>query len=289
MCSSWKRENFNTKLEHQTRTPTGTQGFLCDYNGTNCETFTKNCLPYTGDAASSGDLLREKNPVCNSIQYSGGLSICKHKRILLDEDQEIRPELLRYHMKYRFWFRSTFPRMILRTHLIQSSYLLPNRGLGRRVRRRSSFSSWVDLSIPGYPDHPWKLSPGSSCTETVERNGLCVSSDAHVQLTVSSFVIRWRSLPCPSCWYLVIVTIRTWDGLLVINPIYGKGNVEKDKFDEFGYVTLPCLWGEDEGLEPSILLPPNTPLVSIRRTSTSDISVADWNAWNRCISHFFLW
>ena len=64
-------------------------------------------------------------------------------------------------------------------------------------------------------------------------------------------------------------------------PIYGKGNVEKDKFDEFGYVTLPpCLWGEDEGLEPSILLPPNTPLVSIKKNINTRVGhfgeMASW-------------
>ena len=27
----------------------------------------------------------------------------------------------------------------------------------------------------------------------------------------------------------------------------------------------PCLWGDDKGLEPSVLLPPNTELVSIKK------------------------
>lgn len=27
----------------------------------------------------------------------------------------------------------------------------------------------------------------------------------------------------------------------------------------------PCLWGDEPGLHPSILLPPNTPLVSIKK------------------------
>ena len=48
---------------------------------------------------ASGDLLAQRNPTCNSGQYSGGLTCCKHKRIMLDADQEVRPELLRYHMK----------------------------------------------------------------------------------------------------------------------------------------------------------------------------------------------
>ena len=64
-------------------------------------------------------------------------------------------------------------------------------------------------------------------------------------------------------------------------PIYGKGNVSEDKFDELGYVTLPpCLWGDDEGLEPSFLLPPNTPLVSIKKNINTHVGhfgeMASW-------------
>ena len=47
---------------------------------------------------------------------------------------------------------------------------------------------------------------------------------------------------------------------------YGKGDVKGDKFDELGYIVLPpCLWGPDAGLEPSVLLPPHTELVSIKQ------------------------
>ena len=52
-----------------------------------------------------GDLLAQQNPTCNSRQYSGGLSCCGHRRILLDTDQDPGDELLRYHMKFRFWFQ----------------------------------------------------------------------------------------------------------------------------------------------------------------------------------------
>ena len=49
-------------------------------------------------------------------------------------------------------------------------------------------------------------------------------------------------------------------------PQYGTGNVTHDKYDEPGYLMLPpCVWGDDAGLNPSILLPPGTPLVSIKR------------------------
>ena len=47
-------------------------------------------------------------------------------------------------------------------------------------------------------------------------------------------------------------------------PVYGNGNVEKDKYDEAAYILIPlCLWGNDTGLNLSVLLPAGTPLLSI--------------------------
>jgi len=64
-------------------------------------------------------------------------------------------------------------------------------------------------------------------------------------------------------------------------PVYGKGNVQADKYDEAGYLALPpCLWGDDAGLHPSVLLPPNTPLVSIKKNVNTDMGhygeMASW-------------
>jgi len=76
----------------------GTQAQLCETNGTSCHaSFVKNCAP-----APAGSLLAQRNPTCNSKTYSGGLSCCIHKHNLLDSDQEIPPQILRYHMKFRF-------------------------------------------------------------------------------------------------------------------------------------------------------------------------------------------
>jgi hypothetical protein len=45
-----------------------------------------------------------------------------------------------------------------------------------------------------------------------------------------------------------------------------NSNSKAGMYDEAGYLALPpCLWGEEKGLYPSILLPPNTPLVSIKK------------------------
>jgi len=70
----------------------GAQGQLCETNGAACGSFTKDCLTHQ----QGGDLFAQHNPTCDSLQYAGGLKCCSHKRILLDADQEVRPELLRY-------------------------------------------------------------------------------------------------------------------------------------------------------------------------------------------------
>ncbi len=73
---------------------------MCDQAGQHCSKFVKDCV-----AAPDGSLLEQANPTCNSGTYSGGLSCCAHGRIMLDTAQERRPELLRYHMKFRFWYQ----------------------------------------------------------------------------------------------------------------------------------------------------------------------------------------
>uniref|UniRef100_A0A7S4F885 Uncharacterized protein n=1 Tax=Chrysotila carterae TaxID=13221 RepID=A0A7S4F885_CHRCT len=87
------------------------EGQLCENGGVKCFKFKRNCKkPWNGDEMSDGgDLLAQRNPTCNSRQYSGGLGCCGHKRVLLDADQDPGPSLLRYHMKVRFWFQEYTP------------------------------------------------------------------------------------------------------------------------------------------------------------------------------------
>lgn len=91
----------------------GARGDLCENGGVRCTHFVKRCWPPQRDADGThypfGDLLQQRNPTCNSASYIGGLRCCSHGRILLDADQEERPELLRYHHKYRFWFQEYTP------------------------------------------------------------------------------------------------------------------------------------------------------------------------------------
>ena len=78
--------------------------------GNGCDNFKKSCVARTAEMGKagttpSGDLLFQRNPTCNSGQYAGGLTCCKHKRVMLDADQEIKmadEDVLKYHMKFRF-------------------------------------------------------------------------------------------------------------------------------------------------------------------------------------------
>lgn len=133
----------------------GLVGRLCETGGVNCREFVKNCQE---------DLLAKQNPTCNSRQYGGGLQSCHHKRILLDADQEIRPELLRYHVKFRFWFQeysskegkashADLPRIYYQTEANAGEYDIP-----------PSFAR-PGHPVVGYPDWPTnKPTPGTSCT-----------------------------------------------------------------------------------------------------------------------------
>ena len=43
-------------------------------------------------------------------------------------------------------------------------------------------------------------------------------------------------------------------------------------YDEEGYLSLPpCLWGDEPGLHPSVLLPKGTPMVSIKKNRNTHV------------------
>merc|ERR1719262_1636630 len=143
----------------------GADGQLCETGGTHCGQFKKSCAP-PPPHYPWGDLLAQKNPTCNSRQYAGGLSCCHHGRIMLDADQEIRPELLRYHMKWRFWFQeykpatattnashSDLPRIYYQTEAHAGEYDIP-----------PAFAL-PGQPIPGYGKWPESTpTPGTICT-----------------------------------------------------------------------------------------------------------------------------
>lgn len=162
----------------------GVSGALCETDGTQCSTFVKEC-----DPAPAASLQEQHNPTCNSRQYAGGLRCCSHLRIMLDADQPVRPELLRYHMKFRFWFQeykpatattpashNDLPRIYYQTEANAGEYDIP-----------PAFAR-PGVPIPGYPGWPLNTpTPGTSCTGTCPNGSDCECVHTiHFKWTVSN-------------------------------------------------------------------------------------------------------
>jgi len=242
-------------------------GSLCDNGGTGCGKFVKNCV-----ASPAGDLLAERNPTCNSGTYGGGLRCCRHKQIMLDADQEVRPELLRYHIKFRFWFQeykvtgvgrashADLPRIYYQTEAFAGEYDVP-----------PAFAL-PNLPVVGYPDWPLnKPTPGTTCTGKCPDGPDCKCKHTiHYNWNISNQRLLYAGGHChaPSCLSLKLYRNDTGVPKLLCSqiPWYGQGNFPEDKYDEAGYIAIPpCLWSDDpnEGLEPTQWIGPNTPMYSI--------------------------
>eukprot|EP00928_Gymnodinium_smaydae_P061805 TRINITY_DN4579_c0_g3_i1.p1 TRINITY_DN4579_c0_g3~~TRINITY_DN4579_c0_g3_i1.p1 ORF type:complete len:919 (+),score=147.86 TRINITY_DN4579_c0_g3_i1:333-2759(+) len=262
----------------------GKAGQLCEFGGANCGQFVKDCV-----AAPIGSLLEQRNPTCSSRQYIGGLHCCRHGKNLLDHDQEIPPQLLRYHIKYRIWFQEYVKD--------EKSGRASHYNLDRFYWTTEAQAGEYDIppafakpgeTLLGYPGWPLnKPTPGTTCT------GTCPDGpDCECEHTI---VFHWDSpgmrllyagghCHAPSCISIELYRNDTGTPSLLCRqlPYYGQGNFPKDKFDEAGYVVLPpCLWGsKEEGLEPSQWLPKGTPLISIKKNRNTDIGhfgeMASW-------------
>mmetsp|Transcript_39782 Transcript_39782/g.92029 ORF Transcript_39782/g.92029 Transcript_39782/m.92029 type:complete len:894 (-) Transcript_39782:67-2748(-) len=260
----------------------GLTGQLCETGGQNCAQFVKNCVD-----APAGDLKKQQNPTCNSRQYSGGLQCCHHKRIMLDADQEIRPELLRYHMKFRFWFQeykvdggkashSDLPRIYYQTEAHAGEYDIP-----------PAFAR-PGHPVVGYPNWPTgKPTPGTSCTGSCPDGPDCECTHTITyHWTVSNIRLIYAGGHChaPSCLSIELYHNKTGTPELLCRqlPKYGQGNFPKDKWDEAGYAALPpCLWSdEDPSLDNSVWLPTNTPMISIKKNKNTHLGhfgeMASW-------------
>lgn len=247
----------------------GTSGQLCEPGGKNCAQFVKDCV-----AAPTGSLLQQHNPTCNSRQYLGGLHCCRHKKNLLDEDQEIPPELLRYHIKYRIWFQEykKDPTTGKSSHFDLTRYYWTTEAEAGEYDIPPAFTRPGEPLL-GYAGWPAGVpTPGTTC------KGACPDGpDCECEHTI---VFHWESpgmrlfyagghCHAPSCLSLELYRNDTGVPSLICRllPKYGQGNFPADKWDEAGYAALPpCLWGAaDENLDPPQWLPKGTPLVSIKK------------------------
>jgi hypothetical protein len=250
---------------------------MCDQNGQHCAQFVKACV-----AAPDGSLVEQANPTCNSGTYSGGLSCCSHGRILLDSAQERRPELLRYHMKFRFWYEEynvtnrtpshrNLQRLYWQTEANAGEYDVP-----------PAFAK-LGFPIAGYPNWPIDTpTPGTTCTGACP-NGYdceCVHT-IHYMWKTEPMRIIYAGGHChaPSCISIELFRNDTGEIICRQSPIYGTGTT--DKWDQAGYLTLPpCLWGDDSGLLPSVLIPAGVELLSIKKNRNTFVGhygeMASW-------------
>eukprot|EP01083_Nonionella_stella_P275706 936556_1 len=253
---------------------TGANGKLCQPDGTQCKTFVKNCVAASINGSLPwGQLVSQDNPTCNSRQYAGGLSCCRDGHNLLDADQEIPPQLLRYHMKYRFWFQEYYPANSTNGNN-PSHYNLP-----RIYQQTEANAGEYDIppafalpNVPvvGYPNWPLnEPTPGTVCSGNCPNGNDCECiHEIHykwIENPTKPMRLIYAGGHChaPMCQSLILYRNDTGEILCSQIPQYGKGNIVKDKYDEAGYILIPpCLWGNDTGLEPSVLLPPGTPLLS---------------------------
>ncbi|CAE8610164.1 unnamed protein product, partial [Polarella glacialis] len=237
-------------------------------DGTGCGQFVKDC-------SSNGTLVRDMNPTCSSGTYIGGLSCCGHKRILLDADQEIRPELLRYHMKFRFWYQE-FKKP-------SKSSAPSHSDLARIYYQTESNAGEYDLPpafalpghpIVGYPHWPENQpTPGTTCTGTCPNGPDCDcihTLSYHWEVSNMRLIYLGGHCHAPSCLSIDLYRNDTGTPQLICHQgtKYGGGNVTGDKWDEAQFIALPpCLFSDDpsEGLEPTTWLGPNTPLFSVKK------------------------
>jgi len=142
-----------------------------------------------------------------------------------------------------------------------------------------AFRRPTDPPIPGYPELPVStsatdlhLTPGSTCTGSCPNGPDCECEHQitfHWTMTNARMIYAGGHCHAPSCISIELYRNDTGTPQLLCHQAtkYGEGEVDKDKFDEAGYVVLPpCLWGDaSEGLEAPSWLPPNTPMFSIKR------------------------
>ena len=265
---------------------TKVNGSICEAGGVNCNNFTKGCAPpWDGDAAhTGGELLSQRNPTCWSATYAGGLSCCGHRRVLLDADQDPGGVLLRYHMKFRFWFEEYTPPDAAATpptpasHADVPRYYYQTEADAGEYDIPPAFRRASDPPIVGYPGWPASSSgdmhptPGSTCTGSCPDGPDCECHHQisyHWTMSNASMIYAGGHCHAPSCLFIELYRNDTGTPELLCRQVskYGAGDVGTDRFDELGYVALPpCLWGaRDEGLEPPVWLKEGTPMFSVKR------------------------
>jgi len=198
------------------------------------------------------------------------LHCCGHKRILLDEDQPVRPELLRYHLKWRFWFQNytetpgfqEYKETPVSPRKMSLAPVPSHQNLLRLFYETELNSGEYDVPpafapAEGYPNWPLgKPTPGTNCTGSCPDGADCEclhTITARWPVTNMQLIYASHHCHAPMCHSAELWNEDTGELLCRQVPVYGKGNVSHDKYDEAGYILIPpCLFGDaSEGLQPS--------------------------------------
>jgi len=209
----------------------------------------------------------------------------------LEQQEESRKrEVLHYHMKVRIWFQeltkdsatgenshANLDRIYYQTEANAGEYDVP-----------PAFAR-ADLPVFGYNDYPLGVpTPGTTCKGSCPDGPDCeCEHQIMYRWTLSNIRLIYAGAHChaPSCISitLYINTTGTLEPLCSQIGQYGKGNFPADKFDEKNYLTIPpCLWSDDpaEGLQPTVWLPKDTPVVSIKKNRNTHMGhfgeMASW-------------
>jgi len=231
--------------------------------------FGKDCAP-----EPTADLLNQKNPTCWIQTYSGGLSCCHHKNILLDADQPVDPRTDEIHFKFRFWFQDYHPS----TPTIPASH----QNLLRFYFTTEAYAGEYDViqCADGTPPQEciqeitarWKVKDMfNSCTPGKDN---CTATGKGVKLLYAG-----GHCHAPSCLSLELYNLDTGALLCRQTPLIGSGGT--DKYDELGYIAIPpCVWGSvEEGLIPPTLLSLETNLLSIKRNNNTYGHYGEMASW----------
>lgn len=237
---------------------TGMRG-LCNSNGYNCATFYKDCID---------DLITTHNPTCTSDTYAGGLACCSHGTFLLDQSQIYDAPVLRYHLKWRFYFDddnttnkyNNLIRLYAQTEAYAGEYDVP--------------PAYVDLNTPpiiGYYDWPLGIpTQGTKCNDNKCYHILTRRFVLNISEPIELIMISGHC-HAPRCARMELwMDVENKTTLLCLQiPIVGKG-VEK-RFDEVGYIAIPpCLFGTDQHLKlPPRVFNHNTEFISIKHTENT--------------------
>jgi hypothetical protein len=232
--------------------------------------FHKSCA-----AEPTADLVQQKNPTCWIQTYVGGQLCCHHQNILLDADQPVDNRIDVTFLKFRFYYQDYVPaqppskpkpshlnlhRFYFQTEAYSSEYDIiqcpagtPPSECVSEITARWQVKDMLDCNPKDHPD-----------TCQVGKNGI-------------NLIYAGGHCHAPSCISIELYNADTGELICRQTPIWGTGN---DIFNEIGYLSIPpCLWGNEKGLVPPMLLQLDTNLLSVKKNNNTYGHYGEMASW----------